>query len=225
MLSQEAKEIRQGFESFLKSKLPLGGDTAKYARNLDAKIKSFYENKLQQDFDSLYEIKDVNDVFQIKKDITSHPGLVYQRGRSGDARITGLDYYIDFLNAGRQNAPVRTSTRTLKRSTVEMEGKHITREQTIIQRNRKARDLCVKYYECTCAACGMSMKEKYGALGDGVIEVHHKNPIHFYDDNHPVDYKTDLVALCPNCHTMIHKLEDPADIEGLKQLINENWSH
>ena len=58
--------------------------------------------------------------------------------------------------------------------------------------------------------------------GDGVIEVHHLNPIHLFSDTHTVNYKEDLVALCPNCHTIIHKLEDPGDLDGLKQLIEEN---
>ena len=66
------------------------------------------------------------------------------------------------------------------------------------------------------------MEEKYGQLGEGVIEVHHLNPIHLFDDMHPVDYKTDLIPLCPNCHTIIHKLADPGDLEGLKKIVEEN---
>lgn len=221
-MTQTAKQNRAAFEAYLKGKLPPGEDSARFSRNLDSKIKSFYKNKLHKDFESLFEITDENDVYEIKQDIVSHPSLVYQRGRSGDSRIEGLDLYITFLNTEVNPPSVSTSTRRIKLASAEMEGKHITREQVVIQRNRTARQKCIEYYQCRCAACGLSMNEKYGKLGDGVIEVHHLNPIHLFSDTHNVDYKEDLVALCPNCHTMIHKLEDPSDLAGLKQLIEEN---
>ena len=228
MISQEAKFIRQGFEAYLKSKLPLGSDPAKYARGLDTKIKTFYKDKLSRPFDTIFGITNVDEVYKIKKDISSHPSLVYQRSKKGDSKLAGLDLYIQFLRS-RSNQPlppiITHTGRRLKRATTEMEGKHITREQTFIQRNRKVRQLCVDYYQCRCAACGLSMKEKYGELGEGVIEVHHLNPISLFDDTHEVDYKKDLIALCPNCHTMIHKLEDPGDIDGLRTLIKENNSN
>ena len=222
-MTPAAKQNRTDFDAYLKGMLPAGEDPAKYSRNLDSKIKSFYKNKLHKDFGSLFDIVDDNAVYGIKQDIVSHPGLVYQRGRSGDSRIEGLGLYIKYLNAEVTPPSVSTSTRRIKLASPEMEGKHITREQVVIQRNITARQKCIEYYQCRCAACGLSMAEKYGKLGDGVIEVHHLNPIHLFSDTHKVDYKEDLVALCPNCHTMIHKLDDHSDLAGLKQLIEENW--
>lgn len=223
-MTPAAKQKRVAFESYLKDILPPGDDSAKYSRNLDNRIRSFYKNRLHKDFDSLFEIIDENAVYAIKQDIVSHPGLVYQRGRSGDTRIEGLDLYIKFLNTEVNPPSVITSTRRIKLASAEMEGKHISREQMVIQRNRTARQKCVEFYQCRCAACGLSMTEKYGQLGEGVIEVHHLNPIHLFSETHKVDYKEDLVALCPNCHTMIHKLEDPSDLAGLKQIIEDNWN-
>lgn len=221
-MTPQAKQNRVAFEMYLKGVLPPGGDPAKYSRSLDSKIKSFHKDKLHKDFVSLFEIIDENAVYEIKQDIVSHPGLVYQRGRSGDSRIEGLDLYIAFLKKEFNVPSVSTSTRRIKLASAEMEGKHIAREQVVIQRNRSARQKCIEYYHCRCAACGLSMAEKYGKIGDGVIEVHHLNPIHLFSDTHTVNYKEDLVALCPNCHTIIHKLEDPGDLDGLKQLIEEN---
>lgn len=230
MLSPDAKQNRTDFEVYLRGKLPIGSDPAKFSRTLDSKIKQFYKTKLQKGFETLYSIIDENKVFTIKQEIVSHPSLVYHRGKSGDSRIEGLDMYIGYLR-NRTNSSTQSSStvssmpkakRVIKRSTPAYEGKHIEKETVVIQRNRAERQKCVDHYKCTCVACGLRMKDKYGELGDGVIEVHHLNPIHLFDDSHRVNYLEDLVTLCPNCHTMIHKLADPGDIEGLKQIIEEN---
>lgn len=221
-MTPEAKQNRAVFESFLQRFLPSGSDTAKYSRDLDRKIKAFYKKQLQDTFDSVYEIKDENAIYKIKQTIVSHPSLVYRRGHSADSRIEGLDYYLDYLKSNAKPVPKSGSIGSIRRSTVDMEGRHIQRESTVIQRNPMARRRCIEHYGCRCAACGLSMFEMYGELGEGVIEVHHLNPIHLFDDTHVVDYLTDLIPLCPNCHTMIHKLEDPGDIESLKKLIAES---
>ena len=230
MLSPDAKQNRTDFEVYLRGSLPYGSNPAKYSRTLDSKIKQFYKTKLQKVFETLYSIKDENKVFTIKQEIASHPSLVYHRGKNGDSRIEGLDLYIGYLrnraNSSSQSTSAVSSTpkakRVIKRSTPAYEGKHIEKETVVIQRNRAERQKCVDHYKCTCVACGLRMKDKYGELGDGVIEVHHLNPIHLFDDSHRVNYLEDLVTLCPNCHTMIHKLANPGDIEGLKQIIEEN---
>lgn len=217
-----AKHNKAGFELFLQQKLPLGSDTAKYAGGLDQKIKAFYKKHSQNVFGSIYDIQDEDGIYKIKKYIVSHPSLVYRRGRNGDSRLEGLDLYLDYLRTGKDSHDTTVSQqREIKRSTLETEGKHIKQETTVIQRNPQARQKCIEHFGCRCAACGLSMAGKYGVLGEGVIEVHHLNPIHLFDDTHPVDYLTDLIPLCPNCHTMIHKLEDPGDIEGLRKIISD----
>lgn len=176
-------------------------------------------------FESIFALCEENEIFKIKQDITSHPNMVYQRSHSGDSRIEGLDWYIEFLRNKTALSQDSTSDspakKSIRRSTPDMEGKHVTREHTSIQRNPEARRRCIEYYGCRCAVCGVDMSERYGEIGEGFIEVHHRNPIHLFDDTHPVDYKEDLIPLCPNCHAMIHKLEDPGDIETLKSMINE----
>ena len=222
-MSPEAKNNREAFEAFLRDKLPVGSDVAKYSRGLDAKVKAFYKKRMQRENASIYESKDENAIYQIKQDIVAHPGLVYQRSRSGDARIEGLDLYISFIRrASKTNSAGLHRGRRIERSSPESEGKHIKQETTVIQRNPLARRKCIEYYGCRCAACGLAMNEKYGQIGEGVIEVHHLNPIHLFDDTHPVDYKTDLIPLCPNCHTIIHKLANPGDLDGLKIIVEKN---
>lgn len=72
-------------------------------------------------------------------------------------------------------------------------------------------------------ACGMELKDKYGELGKGYIELHHIVP---YSDMHQNDERvlkiSDFYVLCPNCHSMIHKLDDVADLELLKNIVEFN---
>ena len=74
-----------------------------------------------------------------------------------------------------------------------------------------------------CMACGMELKDKYGELGKGYIELHHIVP---YSDMHQNDERvlkiSDFYVLCPNCHSMIHKLDDVADLELLKNIVEFN---
>lgn len=71
-----------------------------------------------------------------------------------------------------------------------------------------------------CEACGMSFAKNYPGLGDGFIECHHKIP---YADMKEGEKRkvepADFMVLCSNCHRMIHRLEDPADLDKLKEII------
>ena len=220
-MKEKIKTTRLAFEQYLKDILPPTEDSMKYSRNLDNKIKKFYREKLSRELESLYTFTDINEVRGIKKDIVDKPNFVYSRKKAGDDRIKGLDNYISFLEKGTLSPKVETKRR-IRRSTEDQEGKHVTKETTVIQRNQSARKKCIEYYGCKCAACRIEMRNIYGEIGENFIEVHHLNPIHLFDDQHVVDYIEDLVPLCPNCHAMIHKLENPSDLETLKELINGN---
>ncbi|WP_044173567.1 HNH endonuclease, partial [Photobacterium damselae] len=86
------------------------------------------------------------------------------------------------------------------------------------ERDRKARSACIKHYGHTCQACGFDFGKKYGALGEGFIEVHHLKPIHQIGVEYVVDPVADLVPLCASCHAMIHR-EHGMTLEALKALI------
>ena len=94
------------------------------------------------------------------------------------------------------------------------------RDREIHQRNPKLRQLCIEAYgsEYKCLVCGMNFVERYGEIGKEFIEVHHLNPISETDGKHEVDPAKELIPLCSNCHSMIHRLEDPADWQKLKDL-------
>ncbi|MDN3550749.1 MrcB family domain-containing protein [Mucilaginibacter aquaedulcis] len=72
----------------------------------------------------------------------------------------------------------------------------------------------------TCKVCKLNFEERYGEIGRGFIEAHHLVPISYLTQQRiQLDARKDFVVLCSNCHSMIHRLEDPSNIELLKSLI------
>lgn len=73
------------------------------------------------------------------------------------------------------------------------------------ERDSDARQRCIEYYGCRCQVCGMSFEEVYGEIGRDFIEVHHLVPISERGGDYIVDPIQDLIPLCSNCHSMIHR--------------------
>ena len=48
----------------------------------------------------------------------------------------------------------------------------------------------------------MSFEDKYGEMGVGFIHIHHIVPISAIGKEYKINYKTDLVPVCPNCHAI-----------------------
>jgi predicted HNH restriction endonuclease len=68
-----------------------------------------------------------------------------------------------------------------------------------------------------CAACDFNFLEFYGERGRGFIEAHHLIPI--ASPEHSGRTKiSDLIALCANCHRMIHR-KPYVSIESFKQTL------
>ena len=57
----------------------------------------------------------------------------------------------------------------------------------------------------TCIGCGFNFKEKYGEWGAGFIHVHHTEPLSDGQGIRLVNPETDMVVLCPNCHSIVHR--------------------
>lgn len=67
--------------------------------------------------------------------------------------------------------------------------------------------------DLACEACGIDMGEVYGPLGEGYIEAHHRVPVASLKDGDKTKL-SDLAALCPNCHRVIHR-NDLMSVEDL----------
>lgn len=73
-----------------------------------------------------------------------------------------------------------------------------------------------------CEVCDLTFKEMYGDLGNHFIEAHHLTPISELDmGKFIIDIKNDFAVLCSNCHSMIHKMKDPSDLNGLREIVKK----
>lgn len=103
------------------------------------------------------------------------------------------------------------------------EGKKIAYYVTKYERNPKYRELAIKIHGLTCQICGFNFEEKYGELGKGYIEVHHKNPLFSLDEEIVPNPETDMICVCSNCHRMLHRHRNTiTTFEELVEIIKNN---
>lgn len=92
-----------------------------------------------------------------------------------------------------------------------------------IERNSQLSKKVKELQGYSCKACKMNFIDEYGTLGENFIEAHHLIPISKLENEKiSLDIRKDFTVLCSNCHSMIHRLEDPSNLELLIKLINEN---
>ena len=121
------------------------------------------------------------------------------------------------------NAPPRETTpltEELDGNTKYHEGAMRTVQVNAYERDRKARDACIKHWGARCSVCDFSFEEKYGSLGHQFIHVHHIVPLSSIKKRYKVDPIKDLCPVCPNCHSMIHKDQSrPLSVSELRSII------
>lgn len=102
------------------------------------------------------------------------------------------------------------------------EGKKKLREHLFRERNPELIKNAKKEFKekhngkLFCEACGIHMKEKY-KINEEFIEGHHEIPISELETEHLTRVQ-DIIMLCPNCHSMIHKIRPWIKRENLKEL-------
>lgn len=90
------------------------------------------------------------------------------------------------------------------------------------ERNKVNRQACISIYGAKCLICDFDFGKKYGSVGEGFIEVHHNTPLAQMTPDYHINPITDLVPLCSNCHSMVHRSNPPYSIDQIHQLIKES---
>lgn len=72
------------------------------------------------------------------------------------------------------------------------------------ERKPGARTACLRHFGYKCAACGQTMVDIYGKVGEGVIHVHHERELSTLGPDYELDPIEDLKPVCPNCHAILH---------------------
>jgi len=102
---------------------------------------------------------------------------------------------------------------------VHVEGAVIQVTVNAYERDPSARLECLAHHGYRCAVCERSMAEIYGPIGEGVIHIHHRTPLHTIGKAYQVNPIKDLVPVCPNCHAVLHRTIPAMDVDALKKLL------
>ena len=128
---------------------------------------------------------------------------------------------------GRSNAP------TIKKTVVHLIPEEVNSPRSYVEggsvqlyvngyeRNRKARDECVRHYGYICQVCKGDLAAVYGELGKNYIHVHHLKRIAKRGGRYTLDAISDLCPICPNCHAMIHRKDPPYSVAELQAILEE----
>ena len=130
---------------------------------------------------------------------------------------TDIKYYnIEDLGIWPISSSIEVSEGQLKKS------QHLRRERdSRIVRIAKEHFKRKNNGKIFCEICNFNFSEKYGEIGEGFIEAHHKNPI---SKMNPGDITKieDFVMVCSNCHRMLHTGDIWISHEELKKRIKES---
>ena len=84
------------------------------------------------------------------------------------------------------------------------------------------RRIALEHHGTSCIACGFNFKDVYGDIGEGYIEIHHIKHSFLNDTetNTNTNAFTDLIPLCSNCHSMVHRdLNHILTLDELKEIM------
>ncbi|MBO5631441.1 MAG: HNH endonuclease, partial [Aeriscardovia sp.] len=132
-----------------------------------------------------------------------------------------LDYYIEYY-ANKIGADLNEIIDNLQKnedSDEYIEGEEKDQVSIRYERDQRAKAKCIKAKGCKCAVCGFDFEKAYGEAGKGFIEVHHIIPVSKRGGSYILDPINDLVPLCSNCHSMVHRKRDIVmKIEDLQKI-------
>ena len=83
-------------------------------------------------------------------------------------------------------------------------------------RNRRA---AIEKHGDRCLGCNLSLQDRYGAIAEGFIHIHHTKPLATLRESNIPDLD-DLIPLCPNCHAVVHLQDPPLTIDQLRKRID-----
>ena len=104
----------------------------------------------------------------------------------------------------------------------EEEGNEIISVSKRYERNPINRKICLLLKGYSCAVCGFNFEKTYGSIGKNYIQVHHLIPVSSMGVNYQVDPSKDLIPLCSNCHSMVHRKSPPYTPDEIKGFIFNN---
>lgn len=189
----------------------LGGHA--YFSDIYSLVKERCKVNITSDNSMRASIRDIIQKYSSDSDKFSHKeDLFYAVDGKGNGHwgIRDFTSSIENVDLTQDDANYVEGKATLK--------KHILRERnTLLIRNAKQRFKDNHDGAIFCEVCGFNFHERYGEIGEDFIEAHHIKPVSEMADNETTDIN-DIVMLCSNCHSMIHRKKPWLTKDSLKHL-------
>jgi 5-methylcytosine-specific restriction enzyme A len=94
---------------------------------------------------------------------------------------------------------------------------HCRRERSPALVKKKKAHVVAKTGRLACEVCGFDFETRYGAIGAGFIECHHRIPL--AQAGVTTTQLTDLAVVCSNCHQMLHRQKPWGFVEDLALML------
>lgn len=228
MTDEERKTVRKEFRKYLRTREGITGeDLNAIIRAAEHHVPSLVRGKFIPVFGELYDDSlDLKQLLTLERRIELDEQVLTQR--QGYACLRAIRGYAWFyadkygLNINdhlpdEHDYPIPDDDLPIH------EGREYEVRGIRYERDKEARRKCIDYYGCRCQACGMSFEEVYGEIGKDFIEVHHLIPISERGGDYVVDPVNDLIPLCSNCHSIVHRVaENPLSLAELMSIIESN---
>lgn len=75
-----------------------------------------------------------------------------------------------------------------------------------------------------CKVCTVVLTDFYGDIAKDVADAHHILPLAELESARNSRLE-DLITVCPNCHRVLHRMDDPANWQGLVEAIRANGNY
>jgi predicted HNH restriction endonuclease len=230
MQTEEQKLVHKEFRKYLRTKEGHKDNMLNTLINAtEVSLPALIRRYVRPDFECIYDdIYSIEEMLKFAAKLKSDEILA---GQSGYISWKAIDAYIRFyaqkheidLTAIKQpkGDAVENAEESEDEEQERFEGRLTEAKVLRRQRNRAARQQCLEASGYTCYVCGFNFEKAYGDVGKNFLEVHHTKPLATYDDEHPIP-QSELVALCSNCHSMVHRKREVLDVDELKVIFNRN---
>ncbi len=123
------------------------------------------------------------------------------------------DYTVTFPDVDEMDVPVKEGRRRL--------ALHFRIERKPERVRTKKAQVLRETGKLICEVCRFDFEERYGALGKGFCEIHHKIPLSQIDGEAETSLE-DLAVLCSNCHRIIHRTKPIKSVTQFKKMLRRN---
>jgi 5-methylcytosine-specific restriction protein A len=100
---------------------------------------------------------------------------------------------------------------------------HRYRERNSALAKRKKERVLAETGRLVCEVCGFDFKDRYGSIGEGFAECHHRTPLAELNPK-TTTRLSDLAVVCANCHRMIHRGSHVLAIDELRRIVKQQAS-